>query len=66
MNFEIHTRGDLLTARLEKPGLDLLLDRMAALGRLTMCSRQLDMLMDSDSSPLYFSKAFIAEDFTKF
>jgi hypothetical protein len=36
------------------------------MGRLTMCSRQLDMLMDSDSSPDFFAGAFLSGDMDKF
>lgn len=65
-NFSIETKGDLLIARLEKFDRDFILNRLIDLGRLTLCSRQMDMLMDSDSSPSFFAEAFLANDFTKF
>ena len=39
---------------------------LVALGRLTMCTRQLDMLMDSDASPDFFARAFLADEMEKF
>ena len=66
MDFVIQTRADLLIARLEKAKPELVLARLCDLGRLTLCSRQLDMLMDSDSSPDYYAQAFIKQDFDKF
>jgi hypothetical protein len=31
-----------------------------------LCTRQLDMLMDSDDSPDFFAKAFLAGELEKF
>jgi hypothetical protein len=36
------------------------------LGRLTMCVRQLDMLMDSDAKASALAQAFLRCDFSKF
>jgi len=66
LGFMVSARGDLLTARMEKLKPEDMCIRLADLGRLTMCSRQLDMLMDSDQSPLYFSRAFLNGEFDKF
>ncbi len=59
LDFRVQLRGDHLVARLEKYDPDFLRSRLADLGRLTMCSRQLDMLMDSDDSPPYFARMFL-------
>lgn len=64
--FSVQVRGDILTARLEKYGRDYIVAILVQLGRLTMCLRQLDMLMDSDGSPDTFAEAFIAGDMDRF
>ena len=64
--FTVATRGDLLIAGLEKYDRDYLLPRLADLGRLTLCTRQLDMLMDSDLSPGFFARAFLAGEMERF
>jgi pyruvate,water dikinase len=66
MNFQVRCRSDLLTARLDK--FDRIATRSALeqLGRLTLCARQLDMLMETDSSAEYFASAFLANDFAHF
>jgi pyruvate, water dikinase len=66
LDFRVQLKGDLLVARLEKYGEDVILTRLRDLGRLTMCARQLDMLMDSDGSPDYFAHAFLAGELHKF
>jgi pyruvate,water dikinase len=66
LDFMVSARGDLLIARLERLKPEDMCLRLADLGRLTMCSRQLDMLMDSDQSPLFFSKAFLNGEFDNF
>jgi pyruvate,water dikinase len=66
LDFMVTARGDLLNARLERLKSEDIYARLADLGRLTMCSRQLDMLMDSDESPQFFSKAFLNNEFDKF
>jgi pyruvate,water dikinase len=60
LGFSSTARGDMLTARMEKYPAEDLLERLRALGRLTMITRQMDMLMDSDSSPEFFAEAFLA------
>jgi pyruvate,water dikinase len=64
--FQVQVRGDILTARLEKYSRDFTAATLVHLGRLTMCLRQLDMLMDSDSTPDRFAEAFIAGDMDRF
>jgi pyruvate,water dikinase len=66
LDFKVQMRSDLLVARMQKYDRDTILARLVALGRLTMCTRQLDMLMDSDSSPDFFARAFLADEMEKF
>jgi pyruvate,water dikinase len=66
LDFKVHTRGDLLTARLDKYGAEVIRERLVDLGHLTLCARQLDMLMGSDSSPDFFARAFLAGEWEKF
>ena len=58
--------SDLIVARMEKCEQAVISKRLTELGRLTLCARQLDMLMDHDSSPDFFEKAFIADEIEKF
>ena len=66
LDFKVRTRGDLLTARLDKYGAETIRTRLVDLGRLTLCARQLDMLMDSEASPAFFARAFLAGEWEKF
>jgi pyruvate,water dikinase len=66
LDFKIQARSDLLVARLEKYERAYICSRLTEMGRLTMCARQLDMLMDSDSSPEFFARAFLSGDMDKF
>jgi pyruvate,water dikinase len=66
LDFIVKIKGDTLTATLDKYAADDIQSRLIALGRLTLCARQLDMLMDSNSSPDIFAKAFLAADWHKF
>lgn len=66
LDFKVQTRGDLLVARLGQFDHDALLARLEDMGRLCMCTRQMDMLMDSDASPEYFARAFLARDMDRF
>ncbi len=66
LDFKVRARGDLLTARLDKYGAETIRARLTDLGRLTLCARQLDMLMDSDGSPDFFARAFLAGQWEKF
>jgi pyruvate,water dikinase len=66
MDFQVQVRGDTLVARLDKYESGDIQSRLASLGRLTLCARQLDMLMDSDSSPDFFARAFLAGEWDKF
>ena len=66
LDFKVQTRGDFLTARLDKYGAETIRARLVDLGHLTLCARQLDMLMGSDSSPDFFARAFLAGEWEKF
>jgi pyruvate,water dikinase len=66
LDFRVQTRSDLLVARLDKFDRDAIISRLTVLGRLTICCRQLDMLMDSDASADYFTRAFLADEMGQF
>jgi len=66
LDFKVQARGDLLTARLDKYGAETIRARLVALGHLTLCARQLDMLMSSEASPDFFARAFLAGEWEKF
>ncbi len=66
LDFHVQVRGDLLTARLDKYAGEAIRGRLMDLGRLTLCARQLDMLMDSDASPDHFARAFLGREWEKF
>jgi pyruvate,water dikinase len=66
LDFTTQTRGDQLAGRLEKYDRETIRSHLTALGRLTMCARQLDMLMDADASVAHFVKCFLDEDLAAF
>ncbi len=66
LDFKVKARGDLLTARLDKYGAETIRARLVDLGHLTLCARQLDMLMGSDASPDFFARAFLAGEWERF
>lgn len=66
LEFKVQHRGDVIVARIEKYDCDFIGQHLVDLGRLTLCSRQLDMLMDSDDSPDFFAQAFLAGKFDQF
>jgi pyruvate,water dikinase len=66
MDFGVQVKGDTLVARLDKYGAADIQSRLVSLGRLTLCARQLDMLMDNDSSPEIYARAFLAGEWHKF
>lgn len=61
LGFQTADRGDGLVARLEKHEAQDIEARLKQLGQLTMVTRQLDMLMDSDQSPDFFAQAFLED-----
>ena len=66
LDFKVTLRGDVVFARLEKYDRDVLLQRLVLMGRLTLCARQLDMLMENDDSPAFFARAFLADEMDRF
>lgn len=66
LDFEVKIRGDTLVARLDNYNSESIQSRLISLGRLTLCARQLDMLMDNDSSPDLFARAFLEGEWEKF
>jgi pyruvate,water dikinase len=66
LEFKVQTQGDYLTARLDKYERDYIRAKLVAMGRLTMCVRQLDMLMDSDAKASALAQAFLRSDFSVF
>ena len=66
LDFRVTESGDTLVARFSKYGAEDIQARLASLGRLTLCARQLDMLMDNDSSPDLFAQAFLSGEWHKF
>jgi pyruvate,water dikinase len=66
MDFKVQIRNETLFAALDKYRAEDIQSRLAALGRLTLCARQLDMLMDDDRSPGFFASAFLAGEWHKF
>jgi len=50
LGFSAQAQGDVVVARLQKYEQDFIRDTLTTLGRLTMCTRQLDMLMNSDAA----------------
>ncbi len=66
LDFRVEVRSDLLNARLDKYSGEWIRARLVDLGHLTMCARQLDMLMDGDDSPDHFAAAFLASEWERF
>jgi pyruvate,water dikinase len=66
LDFRVESRSDLVHARLDKYPGERIKERLVDLGHLTMCARQLDMLMDADDSPDYFAAAFLAGEWERF
>jgi pyruvate,water dikinase len=66
LDFAVQVKGDTMVARLDKYNPKDIQSRLVSLGRLTLCARQMDMLMDNDSSPDIFARAFLAEEWHKF
>ena len=66
LGFTVQIKGDLVSARVLKAPEPETSQMLQHLGRLTLCSRQLDMLMDSDDSPGVFATAFLEGRFDQF
>lgn len=59
LDFRTETRGDHVMAYFRKYDKDATLDKLDLLGRLTLCALHLDMLMTTDASVEWFTKAFL-------
>ena len=59
LDFTVETKEDLVYARIQKYDQATTEERLDMLGRLTLCTRQLDMLMDSESRVTWFVNAFM-------
>lgn len=66
LDFRVMAMDDLLVARLDKYDRYFICARLTDLGRLTMCCRQLDMLMESDESARFFARAFLRGELERF
>lgn len=66
LDFKVSSRADLLVARLDKFDEAATRERLASLGRLTLCVRQLDMLMSSDAVADTYARHFLAGEWHKF
>jgi pyruvate,water dikinase len=66
LDFRVDAGGDILHARLDKYEPEVIRQRLADLGRLTLCARQLDMLMGSDESPERYAQDFLSGRFDLF
>lgn len=56
--FATQEQGDIVVARLQKYEQPVIRETLTTLGRLTMCARQLDMLMNSDAVVDNFVEGF--------
>lgn len=59
LDFTVETKEDLVYARIQKYDQATIEERLDMLGRLTLCTRQLDMLMDTESRVNWFVNAFM-------
>jgi hypothetical protein len=66
LGFNVQVNSDLVTARYLKLSEPDTLRLLRTLGQLTLCSRQLDMLMDSDDAPRVYAAGFLDNRFEQF
>jgi pyruvate,water dikinase len=66
LGFNVQVNSDLVTARYLKLSEPDTLRLLRNLGQLTLCSRQLDMLMDSDDAPRVYAAGFLDNRFEQF
>jgi hypothetical protein len=66
LDFKVNARQDLLVARLDKVDEEQTARRLTDLGRLTLCVRQLDMLMSSDAVADAFARFFLEGEWHRF
>jgi pyruvate,water dikinase len=60
-DFRIDQKGDALTARVEKRSIDFLEQRLKILGYLSVHTRQIDMVMNTQASVDLYKKKFLIE-----
>jgi len=65
-NFSVDRRGDLVTAWLRGHSKNESEEALNLLGKLMGCARQLDMLMDSETTVQHFVERFLQEDYQAF
>jgi pyruvate,water dikinase len=65
-DFAVQVRGDVVSARLQKYPREIIARTLETMGRLTICARQLDMLMDSDAHVGCFVGAFLGDNYEPF
>jgi pyruvate,water dikinase len=64
--FATQVKGDIVAARLQKYDREQIEQTLRTVGRLTTCTRQLDMLMDKDASVNAFVEAFCSGQYEFF
>jgi pyruvate,water dikinase len=63
MGFWVQVRGDRVTARFSKHPADQIVEKLDYLGRLLQFTRQMDMLMHTESSVNDLAECFLKEDY---
>lgn len=63
MNFLVEVQGDRVTARFAKQPIELITEKLDILGRLLIYTRQMDMLMNSETNVQQLTECFLKEDY---
>lgn len=63
LGFTVNVQGDRVDAKLQKYEAAVIEEKLDYLGRLLLFTRQMDMLMRSESSVVAIAKAFLDEDY---
>jgi len=66
LGFSMERTGDRVTARFRKHGAAETLERVTALGRLLIYSRQMDMLMQDDATAQLAAESFLRGEYWRF
>ncbi len=61
LDFKVRKAGDVVEAKIAKFGEDYILKKLDILGRLTVYTKQLDMVMFNDSMVEWFKDEFLKE-----
>lgn len=64
LDFTVDVRGDLVSARLQKYGCDLIMERLDLVGRLLLYTRQMDMLMQDEGHVHAMAKNFLSGNYS--